>query len=533
MTKRTPALDPCKHALDDRYYQPEVDALIKWLWPAPPKWDELEVLLQERFEVVVRRRAQSVVLQAWKRCLLIREDEKEGALRSYGKILKRLSKENLVSAMTFDASEVLSVKQQESIPDAVNQMAREQALRAQRRYQPIDIHLQARYAELEEHWEYILDNHLDIYDCDLLPNRHDGGRLGDFVIHNEIYQIDSGFYNSDHSNDSDPGNDRLDRRLHDPRRFPVNSTKLWDALESLHEDIRDYMSGIEGALAKLMFQAVGRERKGHRKQGRSTEIAPEKMLLRTGAIFRCCQCGAGPCPYPDIHSHWRDKHPDKSIYASSHRLRGDVLLNIRLCQGSYDLAQRILDTIGLRRDTERDLLDDLLCSGRLYCSCGDPFMDAPEDLFWSDFVWHVFVHLNMFRNRRLHKRSDVPDKSLVYINDHADLKSCVKLLPPTADTTPAKNRVCPDPYTRARVNARLAACPEGAQPVCRICATITADEHRAEDIAMPSWADAIVYHMQAKHGRRFNKKDLLFDDSEDLRRLMQLAEKDVHLELDS
>ncbi len=65
MTKRTPALDPCKHALDDRYYQPEVDALIKWLWPVPrPRsqgWDKLEVLLQGRVEAVVRRRAVSCV----------------------------------------------------------------------------------------------------------------------------------------------------------------------------------------------------------------------------------------------------------------------------------------------------------------------------------------------------------------------------------------------------------------------------------------------------------------------------------------
>ncbi|TFK94523.1 hypothetical protein K466DRAFT_657712 [Polyporus arcularius HHB13444] len=534
MTKRTPALDPCKHALDDRYYQPEVDALIKWLWPVPrPRsqgWDRLELLLQGRVEAVVRRRAQSVVLQAWERTLLIQEDQRERALRSYAKIAERLNDENLVNVMTFDVNDIVASILWGSTLKDIDQLTREQTLRAQRRYQPMDIHLQARYAELEEHWGYVLDSHVDNYDHDVLPNRHDGGRLWDFIILDEKYQAD--VYDSDHSNDSGSGNDHLDQELHDPRRFPVNGKRLWNSIaESLSEDMHDYVSSIQSALSKLMPQSVPPKSKGQKKRIWSMQDN-ESMLLRADALFRCCQCDMGPRPYPVIHAHWRNEHPDESIYVASDRGHGNPLLNLRLCQGSYDVAHKILGAIGLKLDMKRNVLDDLLCAGRLYCSCGDPYMDPPEDLLWSDFIWHVYTHLNLYRNRRLNRRSDVLDQSLVYVNDHADLQSCIKLLPPNADTTPAKRRVCPDPYTRARVNARLAACPDGAQPVCRICAAITADEHRAGDIAMPRRADAIVYHMQAKHGRRFDEEDLLFDDSEDLTRPMRLAEKDVHLELE-
>ncbi len=148
MTKRAPALDPCKHALDDRYYQPEVDALIKWLWPVPSPtsrgWDKLEVLLKGRVEAVVRRGAvscvnkhvyvndrlkhllqQSVVLQAWERALLIQKDKRERALRSYAKLVhsfplllpdthkgsriaERLNKENLVNVTTFDVNDIVA-----------------------------------------------------------------------------------------------------------------------------------------------------------------------------------------------------------------------------------------------------------------------------------------------------------------------------------------------------------------------------------------------------------------------------------------
>ena len=87
-----------------------------------------------------------------------------------------------------------------------------------------------------------------------------------------------------------------------------------------------------------------------------------------------------------------------------------------------------------------------------------------------------------------------PQQRPVWIDDH-DLGKWLMLLPKDADTAPASYRFCTDPYTRARVNARLAERPEGviSRVLCRLCQS-------------PSWqyellpvsADAIAHHMKSK-----------------------------------
>lgn len=89
------------------------------------------------------------------------------------------------------------------------------------------------------------------------------------------------------------------------------------------------------------------------------------------------------------------------------------------------------------------------------------------------------------------------------LNDDHEFSSCITLLPEESSNEEkerARYRIYADGAMRARIEEHLARCPEGAEPVCRICDLLTLKSKR--DISLTfqvgDGADRILYHMQAK-----------------------------------
>lgn len=125
-----------------------------------------------------------------------------------------------------------------------------------------------------------------------------------------------------------------------------------------------------------------------------TKLPPEQVLTRHYALFRCSEtpeCQTGPLAFEALHAHWRAAHPQTAWGSSAfdtvwNTTSSSKLRNrIGVC-GDFKVGGEILKAVGLRLGTRMKKLDDLVRSGRLYCSCGDPALPPPEELDWAKLV---------------------------------------------------------------------------------------------------------------------------------------------------
>ena len=115
----------------------------------------------------------------------------------------------------------------------------------------------------------------------------------------------------------------------------------------------------------------------------------EGALLRPTALFECLECGSGPHAYPEINVHWQREHWDKSVWMD-HSGDSDAY-GAAVWDEGIDVAERMLAVLsdkGLPEDKRHmRRLDELVGEGRVFCACGDPDMETPEEgLSWAELV---------------------------------------------------------------------------------------------------------------------------------------------------
>lgn len=222
--------------------------------------------------------------------------------------------------------------------------------------------LNARYTELAEWYAFILEsNHVDAIDADEMPSAYDGTWL-------------------------------FDRNLATKNDAHVLITT--SVIEAAQADVlaraHAYTFDVRFALSALLPPPRVRKSKGkHVKpwwERPGGSVA--SMLVRPTALFACDVGGCHECAlgWPEINWHWRDAHDDESVWHPA----PDVFQGRRIRAKVWDegvlLAGRILDAVGLWRDTEMDRLDGMCEERRLYCACGDPELAAPDALSWKSLV---------------------------------------------------------------------------------------------------------------------------------------------------
>ncbi|PIL34379.1 hypothetical protein GSI_03154 [Ganoderma sinense ZZ0214-1] len=481
-------VNPATHVEQDSFYGPELRALTAFFWPNLPTVEdltELKTAFLDRAEYVLTRQMHAVKLHAWERVL--------GADRLSRDIVRAAIADRDYIDFAFHLgwhmhSDWWSVPPDEAFdhipgpgwevleqgfmlnktpPKSRAQIAAEELARSQRETAAYQARLAARHAELTEWYFYILEaNRIDAIDADEMPNAHDGARLFDAELAT--------------MNDA--------RALITAGLIEASET---DILARAHA----YSFEVPFALSALLPPPRPRKGKRAKPWWERPCGAIASMIARPTALFVCDIGGCGECAlaWPEINWHWRDEHAEESVWHSLPGGRQSRMIRAKVWDEGVVLAKRILDVAGLRGDTEADKLDEMCAEGRLYCACGDPELDGRDALTWAYLVRHVHRHLKMDECR-------TPDHVIPWINDHSDLKACIMLLPKGADTSPAFVRVKADPYTTARINALLAARPEGSSPICPFCVTQTDTRTataRDNGRFLTPRAGAIVYHMQA------------------------------------
>lgn len=213
-----------------------------------------------------------------------------------------------------------------------------------------DIWERARYKELEDCYERLVEERLlAIHDPQTLPNRYDGAR----IWRNLAWRNSS-------------------RRLVDYDVF------LEDVEDTYENDIYNYKRIVRKALAALIPRPKDRRDVTERQRYKF----PGLVLDMPIALFTCVECGKCGLPWPDINGHWREAHPKKSIWMDKDSRR----LNIRWWRRGADTASQLLRAASLEGMRHILQLDMYISSRRLNCNCSDPTLNQPPKLTWPELV---------------------------------------------------------------------------------------------------------------------------------------------------
>ncbi|KAI1789116.1 hypothetical protein LXA43DRAFT_1183460 [Ganoderma leucocontextum] len=554
-------INPLYHLKEDFYFKPELEAMLRLLWPLPAPEDiaELNQLMKTRANYVMMRQMHAVLIHAWDNyCAtpasgpdffrikeLFRHVESlqvfgcdwdevcapenpvfAGYLRGKGPEGRRSASAstNTVPPTALAENTHTPSRLHRDPPKSHTQLAAERLSLEQRGLDGREARVRGRFAQVAEWHQALLQTHPDLTAMDpaRLPNAHDESKLWEPLMRDGDGRGPFG------------AGTIMDEQFAGP--FIVNRLLGYE---------RRVMRSLAGALDRWEWRRAeeeGRRRprpgRGWRKEelrrrrnGRGTQGEPwmedwlahqEEILLRPTSFFMCAECGKHPYAYPDINVHWQNEHRGTSVWmdvGTWGESQGEYKAEV--WEEGAEVAEKILAVLmkkGLPRD-DRDMerLDELVEEGRVFCACGDPTMStSEEDLSWVALVDHVFIHLNddtLRTNTGVRSSNDAGDDDApVWLNDH-DLASCIRYLPEGADTSEATRRITADDSTRERINALLNQCSGTLLPACRLCDALTPDNKKDDSLFLTESADAVVYHMQAKHGKRVEEKDIVFWDS--------------------
>ncbi|PIL34344.1 hypothetical protein GSI_03119 [Ganoderma sinense ZZ0214-1] len=403
-------LHPVSHVPQDLYYQPELEKMIGFCWPPPSPMDlaALRPALLRRVEYIIQRHIHGVQMYWWLRLATT-------SLSSYAKELAR----NRATVMQ-DIHE-----QKYLLPYAPDSDSEDEDLEQNRHYDPNiytlgglirtcgvvtisqdqydnersfredcdnavrDACFAARLTEVGDWYEHLVAHHAAAdLDRRTLPNRHDGGR----VFNSLAWENESRVRVDERTFYDRVGPDRDARALLQPRiQHTMHELAAlvpfdWRILAGVTKD-PDLESG--SALA-VDADSIG-----------GLEDETELALERLDTLFVCRECGARGLPWPEIHGHWREQHPDTSFWCRKTAGSRGKQPKVRLWADGREVVRAILDEAGLTKDLGRTRLDKLVRTGQLYCACGDPGMALRGDLDWVKFVHHVWAHREAHRARCL------------------------------------------------------------------------------------------------------------------------------------
>ncbi len=208
-----------------------------------------------------------------------------------------------------------------------------------------DALLQARYKELEDCYDELVETCLEAegYDLRTLPPTYNAARTWTMLS------------------------------WKDGARSEIDFDTFLIYTGGLDEGFKTYRVDMQRALASQVDWPACNGRWDH----------PD-VLAQPAALFICRGCHRPPLPWPDINKHWCDEHSRKSIWIS--RIYGKVRISWWF-QGA-DIASQILLAAGLDCDTKLASLNELVGTGRLLCACGDPYLKRTART-WATLVSYI------------------------------------------------------------------------------------------------------------------------------------------------
>ncbi|KAI1789102.1 hypothetical protein LXA43DRAFT_1096669 [Ganoderma leucocontextum] len=237
-------------------------------------------------------------------------------------------------------------------------------------------------------------------------------------------------------------------------------------------------------------------------------LDPATALRRYPAAFWChedCTMGYWVRRYmtcQDVHAHWRAMHTDMPFVKRVPRMDPHKRVNVpTLGPFSFpQLAREMLEVACISLDTEREVLDQWVKDGRLFCDCGDSGMRVTaNNMGWMNLVGHILHHTWVYYARKElmkdngHPLPDIPIEGQPFLYEDHPLpgldnpsKCVLKFLPEGAGMAPASYRLKIVDDHRRQVNRNL-----------RL-------------LRLSSVAEEFVWHISVCHGKKFEKQDIVW-----------------------
>ena len=291
-----------------------------------------------------------------------------------------------MSAQTYAPSSTFD------FPKSTDQILAEVRLREQREGEARDARIRARYAELAERW-YVDAVEERYCDHDEMPNRYDGVRVWEDLVLADDARAPLG---GDMIINELKGADEFLESY--PRTVMTSLSAVLEVVERRRAEAVDRGREAEAETEARAEASAGGGEKGKRvRKGKGNKpwkwpADPEEALRHPTALFRCGGCSDYAYAWPRINGHWRERHPDESVWTTRKEDEEvETVFNAEVWEEGMELAERILTTLidqGLQKnDRDGPHLDDLIQEGRVFCPCGDPTMATPvEGLNWAALV---------------------------------------------------------------------------------------------------------------------------------------------------
>ncbi|KAI0755846.1 hypothetical protein C8Q74DRAFT_1441996 [Fomes fomentarius] len=488
--------NPLSHMVEDCCLKSDLVTTMSMLSSLPPgtDWNTLSELMKERINNVLERQVDAMLLEWWEDT--ISRTERDFLVMSValnhlikrGCIRKGSATEHEWRVMMHSGSrdEALRLKPYEQIRHEGNLKYDREAAAYERRYEQRLSKLQDYYAR------FVQTSCGECEDLELYPNN--AYASANFFRHLAEANYARGDMGREFDLDTLRHADRISREI---EKYVECVKQAFAALVLLNSPNQDAHADTLSNMAT--DQAYGSDYLSSATLDALSRTV-DGTLSRADALFVCDLC---PAHASEMHTFNTYKLPSTLDLEDEDDYEYVSLPRCTYWTEAKTLVPRLLPAIGLPHHTDMSELDDLLASARLTCTCGDPSLPGSSELNWAQFVYHVYQH-SVWYQQRLDMRLRDADAVVILNDDHADLSKCIRWsrrkATRTHDVALFDHHVRADPYTRARINAHLATAPEGHEPFCRVCESMTLARSRSRDatLVLKGRADDIVYHMRAK-----------------------------------
>ena len=251
-----------------------------------------------------------------------------------------------------------------ALPKPRDQLVTEIDLRKEREHAARDARIAACYAQLDNWYEYAVESLGD--EC---PNSYDARRIWDDLV----WASDACAPFNEDVIMSDAELAGVEQSLENYPQCVVRS--LEKTLNAFKVRLEEEAGGEDGSEHEDAMKR-GRKGKGKLEQKHPRPQDPQTAVDRSTALFQCAKCGDSGYAWPEINVHWRERHPDESVWDEAGEFKAEVWEGVEVAERV--LAALVEQGLGMR-SKGRMQLDDLIGDGRVFCACRDLRMVAPSE----------------------------------------------------------------------------------------------------------------------------------------------------------
>ena len=211
-----------------------------------------------------------------------------------------------------------------ALPKPRDQLVTEIHLRKERERAAHDARIAARYAQLDNWYEYAVESLGDEW-----PNSYGARRMWNDPVW-------AGDARAPFNEDIIMSDAELAGAEESLENYPQDVVRSLGKMFKASTARREEEAGGEDGSEHEETTKRGRKGKGKQRQEHPRPQGPQTAVGRSTAPFKCAKCGDSGYTWPEINVHWRERHPDESVWDEASEFKAEVW------EEGVEVAERVL-----------------------------------------------------------------------------------------------------------------------------------------------------------------------------------------------